>query len=38
MEKLVGFIVLHSEKFDSRYKGLIPLKKVYVPDPEEVEE
>jgi restriction system protein len=32
---LVDLILQHYEKFDSRYKGLLPLKRVYVPDPEE---
>jgi restriction system protein len=30
--ELVDLIVRHYEEFDSRYKGLIPLKKVYVPE------
>lgn len=34
-EELVNIILQHYEKFDSRYKGLLPLKRVYVPDPEE---
>jgi restriction system protein len=37
-DELVGLIFLHYEKFDSRYKGLLPLKRVYIPDPEETEE
>jgi restriction system protein len=37
-EELVGLILQHYDKFNSRYKGLLPLKKVYVPDPEEAEE
>jgi len=37
-DELVGLILQHYEKFDSRYKGLLPLKQVYVPDPEETEE
>ena len=37
-DELVGLIFLHYEKFDSRYKGLLPLKRVYIPDPEEAEE
>ena len=36
-EQLVGLILLF-EKVNSRYKGFIPLKKVYVPRPEEIEE
>ena len=31
---LVNLIFMHYENFDSRYKGLLPLKQVYVPDPE----
>jgi hypothetical protein len=30
-----GKILTHYEKFDSRYKGILPLRRVYVPDPEE---
>lgn len=37
-DELVNLILQHYEKFDSRYKGLLPLKRVYVPDPEETEE
>lgn len=37
-DDLVKLIFLHYEKFDSRYKGLLPLKRIYVPDPEEAEE
>ena len=36
--ELVSLILQHYDKFDSRYKGLLPLKQVYVPDPEETEE
>jgi len=37
--ELVTLVLQHYEQFDSRYKGLIPLKKVYVPEPlEEGEE
>lgn len=37
--ELVGLVLEHYEQFDSRYKGLLPLKKVYVPEPlEEPEE
>jgi hypothetical protein len=38
-EELVALILQHYEQFDSRYKGLLPLKRVYVPEPleEEVE-
>lgn len=35
---LVDLIFQHYEKFDSRYKGLLPLKRVYVPDPDQGEE
>ncbi len=31
-EGLVGLVLEHYEQFDSRYKGLIPLKKVYIPE------
>lgn len=38
-EELVNLILQHYEQFDSRYKGLLPLKRVYVPEPlEQVEE
>ncbi len=38
-EELVSLIFQHYESFDSKYKGLLPLKKVYVPEPlEEGEE
>lgn len=32
-EELVGLILQHYEQFDSRYKGLLPLKRVFVPEP-----
>lgn len=32
-EELVDLILAHYEEFDPRYKGLLPLKKVYVPEP-----
>lgn len=32
-EALVNLILQHYEQFDSRYKGLLPLKQVYVPEP-----
>ncbi len=32
-EALVGLIMQHYEQFDSKYKGLLPLKRVYVPEP-----
>ena len=31
-EELVSLIYQHYEKFDSRYKGLLPLRRVYVPE------
>ncbi|PWB69560.1 MAG: restriction endonuclease [Anaerolineales bacterium] len=31
-EELVDLILDHYEEFDSRYKGLLPLKKVYIPE------
>jgi restriction system protein len=30
--ELVDLILEHYEKFDSRYKGLVPLKRIYVPE------
>jgi restriction system protein len=36
-EELVALILQHYEHFESRYKGLIPLKRVYVPQPIEEE-
>ena len=32
-DELVDLVLQHYEQFDSRYKGLLPLKKVYVPEP-----
>jgi restriction system protein len=37
-EELVMLILQHYEQFDSRYKGLLPLKRVYVPELIEGEE
>lgn len=37
-EELVSLILQYYEKFDSKYKGLLPLKKVYVPESLEGEE
>ena len=38
-DDLVGLILQHYDQFDSKYKGLLPLKRVYVPEPlEEAEE
>jgi restriction system protein len=35
----VDLILQHYEQFDSRYKGLLPLNRVYVPEAlEEIEE
>jgi restriction system protein len=31
-DELVTLILNHYEDFDSQYKGLIPLRKVYVPE------
>lgn len=31
-EELVGLVLQHYEQLDSRYKGLIPLKRVYIPE------
>jgi restriction system protein len=36
--ELVDLILEYYEKFDSRYKGLLPLKRVFVPQPLEEEE
>jgi restriction system protein len=32
-EELVNLVLTHYEQLDPRYKGLLPLKKVYVPEP-----
>jgi restriction system protein len=32
-DELVTLVLQHYEDFDPRYKGLLPLKKVYVPEP-----
>ena len=32
-EELVNLILQHYEQFDSKYKGMLPLKRVYVPEP-----
>lgn len=34
---LVDLVLQHYEKFDSRYKALLPMKRVYVPDPDPLE-
>ena len=31
-DELVQLIFEHYEKFDARYKGLLPLRRVYVPE------
>ncbi len=31
-DELVNLILQHYEQFDSKYKGLLPLKRVYVPE------
>jgi restriction system protein len=31
-DELVDLVLQHYEQFDSRYKGLLPLKRVYIPD------
>jgi restriction system protein len=31
-EELVGLVLQHYEQFDSRYKGLLPLKRIYIPE------
>jgi restriction system protein len=35
-DELVDLVLKHYEKFDSRYKALLPLKRVYAPEPIEV--
>jgi len=37
-DELVKLVLSHYEQFDSSYKGLIPLKRVYVPEPLDGEE
>ena len=37
-EELIKLILNHYEEFDSSYKGLMPLKRVYVPEPVDLEE
>lgn len=32
---LVGLVLDHYDQLDARYKGLIPLKRIFVPDPDE---
>jgi restriction system protein len=37
-DELVKLIFQHYDQFDSRYKGLLPLRRVYVPEPIESDE
>lgn len=37
-EELVSLVLQHYEQFDSKYKGMMPLKRVYVPEPLEESE
>lgn len=37
-DELVDLILMHYEQFDSRYKAILPLRRVYVPDPDETTE
>jgi len=32
-DALVDLVLKHYEQFDSRYKALLPLKRLYVPEP-----
>lgn len=32
-DELVNLVLTHYEQFDSKYKGMLPLKRVYVPEP-----
>ena len=32
-EALVDLVLAHYEQFDSKYKGVLPLQRVYVPEP-----
>ncbi len=32
-EELVSLVLQHYDQFDSKYKGMMPLKRVYVPEP-----
>ncbi len=36
-DELVNLVLSHYEQFDSKYKGMLPLKRVYVPEPLEEE-
>lgn len=37
-DELIGLVLQHYDQFDSKYKGLLPLKRVYVPEPLETTE
>jgi len=37
-EELVELVYQHYERFDARYKGLLPMRRVYVPEPIEDQE
>jgi restriction system protein len=37
-DELLDLILVHYEQFDSSYKGLLPLKRVYIPQPLEEED
>ena len=37
-EELVSLILEHYHDFDAKYKGLLPLKRVYIPQPLEEQE
>ncbi|TMQ69165.1 MAG: restriction endonuclease, partial [Candidatus Eisenbacteria bacterium] len=32
-DELVNLVLSHYERFDSRYKGLLPLRRVFIPEP-----
>lgn len=36
-DELVSLVLSHYDQFDSKYKGMLPLKRVYVPEPLEEE-
>lgn len=36
-DELVDLIFTHYDEFDSRYKGILPLRQVFIPDPKEEE-
>ena len=37
-EELVELVLAHYEQFDAKYKGLLPLRRVYVPESSDAEE